>query len=515
LKDESTELADWLLEHKIVPRLWAHDENIFGKKSVGFFAWLNEPRRISEDFAKLSAIKAKIYKKNFSAIVLLGMGGSSLSSRLFYDFFLPPKRFFIVDTIHPNNLIRLLEKIKLKETLFIVATKSGNTLEVDLLYKYFLQLLINNNIEDPYAQFLAITDPVSPLEQEAQEKGFLAAAYGQPKIGGRFSALSVFGLLPALLMDIDANALATEAEKMAKSCSSEKAPLDNPGLSLGLFLASRALAQQENLYLHLSPTLASFGPWLEQIIAESLGKDNLGIVPILVHEKSRPFPGMHIFIEWQNECGARIAKDADFHFRVSNKYQIAQEIFRWQFAVSIAATLLRVDPFNQPDVEESKRKTRALLQKALADSQFSHAPLVHETKAMQIYSSEPVAEFFKHKAKYIAILSYLDETPETWQRLKAFAHDIETKTLCPVLIQKGPRYLHSTGQLFKGGPKDAQFIFLTGPYQNDLEVEKLSLSHVHLSQALGDFAAMKERALKILHMHCFELANALSAFIKL
>lgn len=493
-------LLEKLEQDKVTDRLYAKDQNLFVGDTL-MLDWLFAPQEQLQSLPKLVAIKERVLQHNFSAIVLLGMGGSSLAVRVFEQCLSRERKpFFIIDTIHPSAIYRLEQEIDIKNTLFIVASKSGSTLEPNLLYHHFLAELIKAKVKDPYAHFMAITDPISSLEQIAAENGFLEGPFGDPLIGGRYSALSAFGVMPALLMDIDVKSLLQEAIAMSARCQIKTPLKDNPGAQLGAFLGLNAVKGRDLLKFYFSKSLKPLGGWLMQLIAESLGKDNKGIVPIIARDDDESYSSsfMHCFIELSDELGFTSLKkrlneqgSPSLTMALPDRMSIGAHMFKWEIGVSLAGHIMGVNPFDQPDVEKSKLAARAAM-----DS-FGE----QNDRAPEASAQEAIESLLKtsSSASYCALLSYLDENLENMALLEDLAHKLEKRLKMPVLVQSGPRYLHSTGQLFKGGKNDGCFLMLTGSYEHDFpsDIKGLTFKDIHLSQALGDQEAMTSAKRKI------------------
>lgn len=467
-------------------RLWAKDANIFtGSDEASWLDWLNEPKELLESLSATRKIYDSVHHR-FSSVMLLGMGGSSLSSRMFQQILAPKKdNVIVLDTIHPAAVRRAFDSVDIKKTLFIVASKSGSTLEPNLLYEYSRDQLVSAGLSDPYAHFMAITDPVTNLEQESVEHGFLPGAFGKPGIGGRYSGLSVFGIVPALFMDIDVKKLLTLAVDAMRAYGPSVRPQDHGPAQLAAFIAAQT-TDTNLVFFHVPQALGSLGSWLEQLIAESLGKDGKGIVPVVVGNDPKDFSwaGTHVVID-DNKTQTTTTVP---HFRVSfsDPFELSGVMFGLQMTTAFLGSIMQVNPFNQPDVESSKRQTKTII----ADLALGHKldfsmPGIETDLDTFLQTVQP--------GDYCAILSYLDENDETSRRLHQLQEYIEKKTATPTLIQSGPRYLHSTGQLFKGGRNNGHFIVLVGPYKNDMASSRppLTFKDIHMSLALGDIRALR------------------------
>ena len=472
----------------------------------------------------LEKIKNNINKYNFKHIVLMGMGGSSNGPRVFQAILAPHSHnFHIIDTIHPTAIKKLEDKLDLAQTLFIVASKSGSTLEPHLLYEYFFGKLKALGLSEPARHFMAITDPTTLLEQESQEQGFLPGPFGNPLIGGRYSALSAFGIMPALLMNIDVELILTNAKLMAQRC--RETQLDhNPGARLGIFLGTHAQAGRNELVFYFSPSVKALGWWLEQLIAESLGKNNSGILPIIDSDT-------HILSEKSIICHINLAGEninnintniPSFSIELENIYELGAEMFRWQIAVSIAGIILELNPFDQPDVEKSKIQARAILDQMIknpAQDVLAINNIISKNSPGLVIYNQDINNFTAkiiHK-NYIALLSYLEDTETNKAYEEKLKSDLSKHFNKPVLIQQGPRYLHSTGQFFKGGFNEGCFFLVTGPYSTELpsNYPALGIKDIHLSQALGDARAMAEDGRHILHIHFKDLTVGFQELLSL
>lgn len=496
-------LSDFDHKHFIV-RLWAKDKTLFSAKEEVMLEWLDEPMFWAKNLGKLSQIKENILSHDFSSIVLLGMGGSSLAPLVFKNILADGKRpFFVLDTIHPDVVSRLEAKLDLAKTLFIVASKSGTTLESNLLYQYFLHRLKDSGIDDCYRHFMAITDPTTSLEQESVECGFLQGAFGNPGIGGRYSAFSAFGLVPALLMDLDGKKLLDRALSMAESCAPALQAAEQDGAKFAAFLAANALAKKDRLFIHLSPALKSLGWWAEQLIAESLGKQGKGLVPIIAdHETKSMANSCHVIIGFAHEQDLlRNQECAEPLVRITlgDAYDIAATMYLFEVATALAGAALALNPFDQPDVEKSKKLTKGMIDqlrsKTSRPSLKDNVPDLNKPNISHFLSSVS-------RDDYVAILSYLDDNEKNAASLNQLATSIEDKLSVPVIVQIGPRYLHSTGQLFKGGRNNGHFLIVTGPYKAELpsNVPEVLLSDIHKSQALGDAMALQDCGRHVLHV---------------
>lgn len=495
-------------EKRVNFRLWAKDASLFSNTNEAeFLAWLNEPTLLLSTRSELDTIHAAIKKHNFSSVVLLGMGGSSLSPMVFLAMFAYDEPVYILDSIHPSTLARLTAQIDITSTLFIVASKSGTTLEPMLLYRIFLQRLISANVDDPYAHFMAITDPITALEQEASENGFLRGPFGKPGIGGRFSGLSVFGLLPALLMNIDIDQLLNRAMSMVRDTGPSIPARDNPAALLAAFFGAAAQELRDKIIFHLSPSLATLGLWLEQLLAESLGKSNMGLVPFSGEHNTIDLDStMHVFVAINNEDAVfneaqALPFDVPAYFITAHdRYDVAALMFLFQMATALFASIDKINPFNQPEVEDGKRAIKDVLTRLEHGEDVLAATRTDDQATVY----DEVRAFIKafRKGDYGAILAFVDETDAHRESLEKLQRHLEKKTAFPFMLQFGPRYLHSTGQLFKGGRNNGHFLVITTDYTDDIfsVANNLSLSQIHLGQALGDIKALEQKGRHTTHV---------------
>jgi transaldolase/glucose-6-phosphate isomerase len=441
-----------------VERIWARDATLWtGRDEAHWLGWLDEPsRHPREQMAEqLDALRAL----DFSACVLLGMGGSSLAPEVLRRATGAPS-FHVLDTTHPSAIRALDERIDADDTLFIAASKSGTTLETRCHVDYFWK-------KDRL--FAAITDPGSELEEFAHAHDFAAVVWGEPTIGGRYSALSPFGLVPAAMMGIDLDRFMSRALELQEACRSD----DNPGLELGLALGSGWLEGRDKV---VTPEASGFGLWLEQLLAESTGKQGKGLVPAPGEAPDGPDRQRH-------------------DVAVGNVGDIAAEFYRWEFATAVAATLLELNPFDQPNVQEAKDRTTAVLSGHDSVPGTGTGP------------GGSVAELLAgaKEGDYIAIQAFIDPAREAeLEPLVARARE----TGCVVTKGLGPRYLHSTGQLHKGGPPKGRFIQVVDDPGEELGIPERPFGFAKLirAQAEGDYAALRERGRPIVRIRLEDIA---------
>jgi transaldolase/glucose-6-phosphate isomerase len=438
---------------ELVERIWARDATVWtGRDEAHWLGWLDEPSRYPRE--QMAEALEVLRKLDFSACVLLGMGGSSLAPEVLRRAS-GAASLHVLDTTHPAAIRALEEQIDPSQTLFIAASKSGTTLETRCHVDYFWRR---------GRMFAAITDPDSELETYARERGFAAVVWGEPTIGGRYSALSPFGVVPGALMGAHADALMARALEMQEACRSE----DNPGLELGIALGSAWLEGRDKVVI--TPNPAGFGLWAEQLLAESTGKDGKGLVPVVGDQADGP--------------DRQVARPV-----VEDPADLGAEFYRWEFATAVAATMLEVNPFDQPNVQEAKERTTAVL--SGHDQGFEPGTGPVGTVEELLAGAQ--------EGDYIAIQAFIDpQREDELESLVTRAHE----TGCVVTPGLGPRYLHSTGQLHKGGPPKGRFIQVVDDPGEELEIPGRPFGFAKLirAQADGDFAALRERGRPIVRV---------------
>jgi transaldolase / glucose-6-phosphate isomerase len=447
-----------LAPEELVDRIWARDPTVWtGGEEASWLGWLDEPARMRDRVDELLEFAATA---DFDQVVLLGMGGSSLAPEVMRRIF-GAESFHVLDTTHPAAIRRLESRLDFDQTLFVSASKSGATLETRCHTDYFWE-----HTGKPWDRFVAITDPGSELEQLATERSFLDLFTGEPTIGGRYSALSVFGLLPAVLMGIDVRRLLDRADEMREACRLDEG---NPGLGLGLALGEGWREGRDKV--SISPNPHGFGLWVEQLLAESTGKEGKGLVPVL-----------------EEAAG----DDVQPHeVRLSDPYEVGQEFFRWEFATAVAGSILGINPFDQPNVQEAKDRTGAILE------QGEDVELEPEGSVDELLAGAGEGD-------YVAILAFIDPDAESLlEPLVTRARE----TGCVVTKGLGPRYLHSTGQLHKGGPNTGLFIQVVDDQGDELPIpgRPFGFRQLMRAQAAGDYAALKERGRRIVRVRLEDL----------
>jgi hypothetical protein len=435
----------------LVERLWARDATLWtGRDESRWLGWLDEPSRTRERVDELDEFARSVWADGFTAAVLLGMGGASLAPQVLRRAY-EGDRLHVLDTTHPAAVRRVAGSLDPEHTLFVVASKSGTTLETRSQLDFFWDWADRRG-----ASFAAITDPGSELEELAAERAFRSTFAGEPTIGGRYSALSVFGLVPGALAGADLAALLGRAEEMADACRSD----ENPGLDLGLSLGTGWLEGRDKVVI---PEANGFGLWLEQLLAESTGKQGKGLIPA---------PG-------ESPSGSDRQRH-DVH--VSEPADLGAEFYRWEFATAAAGSLMGINPFDQPNVQEAKDRTTALLSGHGQGFEPGTGP---EGSVDELLSGAKEGD-------YIAVQAFID--PEREASLEPLIERARA-TGCVVTHGLGPRYLHSTGQLHKGGPPKGRFIQVVDDPGEELDIPGRPFGFAQLirAQAAGDYEALEER----------------------
>ncbi len=522
-------LEDWKISGK-VRRLWARDASLWtNADEPKWMDWLGIVEDQLERADEFRDFAAAVRKKGYTHVLLCGMGGSSLCPDVLRATFGQTPGFpklVVLDSTDPAQVAAVEKQVDLAHTLVIVSSKSGSTLEPNIFKQYFFQQANRNG-----AQFVAITDPGSQMEQVAKRDRFGDIFHGLPGIGGRYSALSDFGMIPAAGMGLDVPDFLDRANAMVVSCSSCLAADQNPGVMLGLALGAAARHGRDKLTLIASPAIGLLGAWLEQLIAESTGKDGKAIIPVDVEPAGAPeaYGSDRVFCYLRLATGADAAQDAlvdalqaagqaVVRIAIEDPRDLGQEFFRWEIATAVAGSVLGIHPFNQPDVEASKIETKKLTSAyELTGSLPAETPFF-AGEGVKLFSDEANAEALaggslaeilrKHLGRlgagsYFGLLAYVEQNAAheaILQRIRAAVRDRYRVATC---LGFGPRFLHSTGQAYKGGPNSGVFLQITADDARDLAVpdQKFTFGVVKAAQARGDFAVLVERKRRALRVH--------------
>ena len=525
-------------------RLWGRDASLWtGSGEDRWLGWLDAPGRARTDLDRLRRFGAAVAGERFSHIGLLGMGGSSLCPEVLRETFGPiagAPDLRVLDSTDPAQVRSFEGELDVARTLFLVASKSGTTLEPHLFERYFFARVAERiGAEAAGSRFVAITDPGSALDDRASTAGFRTIFRGVPSIGGRFSALSPFGMVPAAAMGLDIGRLLTSAERMARACAADVPALRNPGVRLGLLLGAAARQGRDKVTLVLSPPIRSLGAWLEQLLAESTGKRGTGIIPIDgealgapgVYDDDRLFVSVRLDGAAAGEQDAVLARleaagQPVFRLSLADCCDIAGEFFRWEMATAVAGAILGVNPFDQPDVEASKVATRRLTAEHEARGGWSEdAPTARGSYAggeILAYADERQAASLRgaagaggldeliaaHCARirphdYFGVLAYVERSDSHAASLARLRNAVRDARRVATTVGFGPRFLHSTGQAFKGGPNRGVFLQVTCNDEEDVPVpgHRSTFGVVKTAQARGDIAVLSERGRRVLRLH--------------
>jgi transaldolase/glucose-6-phosphate isomerase len=521
-------IKDWADTGK-VRRVWNKDSKVWtGKDESSWLGWLNVTHKTLSQCDEITRFAEEVRSEGFKHILLLGMGGSSLAPLLFSTTF--PKvqgwpELSVLDSTHPDQIRAVESSLDLSKTLVVVSSKSGSTIEPNILYDYFHAQVEAKVGQTSGRHFVAITDPGSSLERLAKERGFRKVFHGEADIGGRYSALSVFGIVPAALSGLDVKTLLERAELMVNSCSRFVPPKENPGVHLGIALGVLAKHGRNKVTFIAPPELTSLELWLEQLIAESTGKQGKGIIPISREplDSVEGYGPDRVFVYLKNDRVrdkswdqkledqlVRLQESGQPVFRVviRDLANIGQEFFRWEMATAVIGEVLDENPFDQPDVESAKVETRAFMSEYEKTGKLPVSSTVyHLGESSQKSQTEIQGQLRSlvenlHVSDFFGILAYLPMTPEAEQELESVRLLVRNHMRVATSLQFGPRYLHSTGQAFKGGPNQGVFLVLTNESQERLPIpgRKYDFESVVQAQALGDIKVLLERDRRVIHV---------------
>jgi transaldolase/glucose-6-phosphate isomerase len=544
------EMENWRKNGRI-RRLWAGDKSLWtGTDEDKWVGWLHIVEEELADVARLQGFAEEIKKRGFTNLVLLGMGGSSLGPEVMAETFGRQSgwpRFHMLDSTDPAQIRAIERAVDLGNALFIVSSKSGSTLEPNIFMEYFFDRVgAVRGKEKAGEQFVAVTDPGSSLEGRARQLGFAHIFHGVTSIGGRYSVLSKFGLVVAAAMGIDVKRFLETTQPMERACGADVPPAENPGVQLGIAMgvASNRFGR-DKVTIIASPGIADLGAWLEQLLAESTGKRGRGLIPLAGEPLATPEcygsdrffayleldgstdPSQQQAMDALEQAGHPVAR-----IRVKDIWHIGQEFFRWEIATAVAGAIVGIDPFDQPDVEASKDKTRALTQ----DYERSHrlpaeAPMFRKNGLALYADPRNAAELGRHNTlsgylrshfsrvhggtkagDYVALLAYVQRDEACTQSLTGMRTRIRDKTRAATCLGFGPRFQHSTGQAYKGGPNSGVFLQITCDDPVDIEVPGHSYSFgvVKAAQASGDLDVLVERGRRALRVHLKNVDTGLS-----
>jgi transaldolase/glucose-6-phosphate isomerase len=520
-----------------VRRLWAGDASLWsGADEAKWLGWLGIVEDERNRIESLASLAADIRRQDFSHVLLLGMGGSSLGPEVLAQTFGPQPggaELLVLDSTDPAQIRTIESKCDPARTLFIVSSKSGSTLEPNILKQYFFeQAKAAVGADRAGSRFIAITDPGSKLQTIAERDRFRHVAFGMPSIGGRYSVLSDFGMVPAAAMGLDVGRLTAAAQTMVYSCGADVPPADNPGVVLGTVLGVLGKSGRDKVTIVASPAIADFGAWLEQLLAESTGKQGRGLIPV----DAEPLGNPDTYGQDRLFAYLRLTPDPDpkqdqavaaleqanhpvVRIAVTDRYHIGQEFFRWEIATAVAGAILRINPFDQPDVEASKLKTRELTTAYEKSGELPPETPFFVQDGIALFADErnrdafgragSLAEYLQvhlqrlRAGDYCALLAYIERNKRHHDALQDIRLMIRDRKRVATCLGFGPRFLHSTGQAYKGGPNTGVFLQITCDDANDLQVpgQKYTFGIVKAAQARGDFEVLAERGRRALRVH--------------
>ena len=533
--DEALERAG---RERWAERLWDRDASLCtGQDEAKWLKWLDAGGGGCIDLVALQAFQAEVNAASFAHVLLIGMGGSSLGPEVFAQTFGAQAGFpqlLVLDSTDPDQIRRFQAQIDPRSTLFVVSSKSGSTLEPDILQRHFWAAAKEAVGDAAGSHFVAVTDPGSKLETLANQEGFRRIFAGEPQIGGRYSVLSNFGMVPAAAMGVDLDRFFASTREMVAACGPHASPKANPGVELGCILGTAAKGGQDKVSILASRGIADLGAWLEQLLAESTGKQGKALIPV---DAERPGPVgaysydrvfAYLSLEGHDEPeldaladGLAEAGHPLVWIDLEDRGDIGQEFFRWEVATAIAGAVMQLDPFDQPDVEASKIKTRKLTDQYEETGALEPETAFVREGGIAIFADPANAQALQELAgartpaayleahlrragegDYVGILAYLDRSHphiDALQKIRARIRD--RKTLATVL-GFGPRFLHSTGQAYKGGPNSGVFLQITHEPAQDIAVpgHRYGFKVVEAAQARGDMGVLVERGRRVIRI---------------
>jgi len=532
-------LKEWT-ERDNVRKLWDRDASLWsGEDESKWLGWLTIVSEQQRSIRRFPNFAAEVKDAGFTDVLILGMGGSSLCPEVMRKSFGKIAGFpelHVLDSTDPAQIKRFENKIDLAGTLFIVSSKSGTTLEPNIFKQYFFDR-VRQAVGDDEAgnRFIAITDPGSKLRQVAENDRFRKIFLGSPTIGGRYSALSDFGLVPAAAMGVDVERFLDRAGEMVRACGRDVPANENPGAVLGVLLGVGHNHGRNKMTLVASPGIYDLGAWLEQLLAESTGKNGRGLIPIDCEPlgPAEVYGNDRIFAYLRLESAPDVSQDAavaDLEraghpvvvISVSDVYHLGQEFFRWEIATAVAGSIIGINPFDQPDVEASKIATRALTDEYERTGSLPAENPIFETEDVKLFADEANARVLEQatgepslagvmrahlkrlgEEDYFALLAYIEMNEAHEHALQSARRTVRDEKRVATCVGFGPRFLHSTGQAYKGGPNSSVFLQITCDDPSDVPVpgQKYTFGIVKASQARGDFQVLADRGRRALRAH--------------
>ena len=540
-------MTDWQSGAKM-QRLWQRDASLWtGSDEANWLGWLDIVDEQIAQQDQLQKLAKEVQARGFQHVLLLGMGGSSLCPEVLRKTFGRITHFpdlHVLDSTDPAQVKWFEHQIDIPKTLFIVSSKSGSTLEPNIFKQYFFERTRQAvGATKVGSHFIAITDPGSHMQQVAEGDRFLHIFAGRPSIGGRYSALSNFGMVPAAAMGVDTRKFLARAADMARACGPGVAMEDNSGAALGVILGTAAKSGRDKVTIITSPAISDLGAWLEQLLAESTGKIGKGIIPVDREALGSPevYGNDRVFAYVRLESGADAGQDTKVaalekaghpvvRLAMNDIYDLGAEFFRWEIATAVAGSIIGINAFNQPDVEASKIATRNLTSEYEKTGSLPAEKSILEDSSIKLFTDEKnaadlvkaaggsasLASYIKahldriKAGDYFATLGYIQMNAEHEQALQTLRHSVRDKKRVATCLGFGPRFLHSTGQAYKGGPNSGVFLQITCDDSVELPVpgQKYTFGVVKAAQARGDFQVLAERGRRALRVH---LGNNLKA----
>ncbi len=529
-------IADWKKNDK-VRRLWQRDASLWSGSDEGnWLGWLDITEKQLAQLDVFKKVAADVKKAKFKHALLLGMGGSSLCPevlRLTFGKIQGFPELHVLDSTDPVQIKAIEARLDLKRTICIVSSKSGSTLEPNIYKQYFFEQIKKKvGAQEAGNRFIAITDPNSKMQQVAEADKFRHIFFGVPSIGGRYSALSNFGMIPAAVMGLNVAKFLKCTQEMVKACGAAAAADVNPGVLLGAVLGTAANQGLDKLTIISSPGIHDLGAWLEQLIAESTGKVGKGIIPVDREKLAKPegYGNDRVFAylrletkpdKKQDAAVATLEKDGlpVVRIRVKNVYNLGQEFFRWEMATAVAGAIIGINAFNQPDVEASKIETKKLTSEYESTGKLPPESPFFEAEGLKFYAdpknvaalqgAATLRDLLKsHLARisagdYFGVLGYIPMNEQNEAALQGIRHNVRDAKKVATVLGFGPRFLHSTGQAYKGGPDTGVFLQITCDDRVDFPVpgQKYTFGVVKAAQARGDFAVLAERGRRAVRVH--------------
>jgi transaldolase / glucose-6-phosphate isomerase len=533
-------LKDWQDNNKVA-RLWKGDTSLWTRRDEDkWLGWLHVAEDQAAHLQRLAEAAADAIRAGYRHVLLLGMGGSSLCPEVLAVTFgkqLGHPEMLVLDSTDPAQIKATEAKLDLAKTLFIVSSKSGSTLEPNIFKQYFFDRVQQTaNKDKAGSQFIAVTDPDSKLQEVAEQDRFRHIFFGVPSIGGRYSALSNFGMVPGAIMGLDINRFLDRTEEMIHACAATVPATENPGVILGAILGTLANLGRNKVTLVTSPGIRDLGAWLEQLLAESTGKQGKGLIPVDREQMGSPdvYGNDRIFVYLRLRGGVDQAQDAQIdalrkagqpvvRIDVADTYDVGQEFFRWEIATAVAGSVIGINPFDQPDVEAAKVVARQLTAEYEKSGKLPAETPFFEQDGIKLFTDDRNAQNLKRLAgadlslpgllrahlsqlsagDYFALLAFIEMNEEHEARLQKIRHAVRDRKQVATCLGFGPRFLHSTGQAYKGGPNTGVFLQVTCDDAVDLPVpgQKYTFGIVKAAQARGDFQVLAERKRRVLRVH--------------